>query len=108
MEQAILFGNGFNRLVKTNPSWDGLLKSISGNFTLPDLGLLPPTQIYEFHHLKHHQNRHSEFELKQGIASKLNEIKRCDLYDSLLESGVKIFITPNYDYMFLRIWIQPV
>lgn len=103
MEKAILFGNGFNRLEKDNPSWSKLLKNIPGSNDIDvDINLLPPTFQYEYFYIKNHPDESTEFELKKGLAKELENIKRCDLYDSLLDLDVNIFVTPNYDRSFSR------
>ena len=104
MEQAILFGNGFNRLVRENPSWEDLLQKIAIDRDASDISMLPPTFKYEYSFLHSYTQReksgNKEFDLKKSLADELKAIERSRMYDELLDSGVSIFITPNYDYAF--------
>lgn len=105
MKNAILFGNGLNRLAKGNPSWDGLLKIISkgepNSGSQFEIGLLPPTFQYEFQYIDYEADSkkpNSESALKDELANLLKDTIRHAIYDDILKLGIDIFLTPNYDH----------
>lgn len=102
---CILFGNGFNRLVDSNPSWSELLQN---SITTSDfVKFSPPTLQYEFSLLQFADNKipkrsiaTSESEFKKSVAFRLSDIKDSSYIKDLKTCGVKLFLTPNFDNAF--------
>ena len=116
MKQSILFGNGFNRLNKENPSWDDLIKSISNTEIK---GTIPNPIKYEAILLEDYQNsnwgdddniqetinnakKQQESELKHDIAKKLDSFKSNAIYRKILEMPFEHFMTTNYDKSLIK------
>lgn len=104
MENTIFFGNGLNRLVRSNIGWSDLLDKIkAGNIFADDK--LPNTMIYERIVLqklnKFDDILKDEFEVKSEIAKLLEEIEGHEIYQELYASDAQHYITTNYDYGFL-------
>lgn len=102
-EKAVLFGNGINRLSTHEISWSELLQTIKGKQHFEN-GALPNTMIYERAVLERplvdHDVLANEAVIKNDIATKLKEMPPNDHYMKLFETGVKHFMSTNYDYAF--------
>lgn len=104
LDDCILFGNGFNRLNSNNPSWTDLLKESSKFGEL--ITDVPPTSQYESAYLQFAQKQIKdssvtrEFDFKQQMANRLREIQSSELTVQLRDCGVRLFLTPNFDYAF--------
>jgi hypothetical protein len=105
MEKTIFFGNGLNRLVRSNIAWNDLLDKIKGVNIFAD-DKLPNTMIYERIVLqklnKYDDILEDEFEVKTDLATLLKDIEGHQIYQELYESDVQHYITTNYDYGFLE------
>lgn len=105
MDKTVFFGNGLNRLLKSNISWNDLLAKIKGsnNFKNDDL---PNTMIYERIVLqklsKYDDILNDEFDVKMEIADLLDGIDGDQIYQELYKSNIQHYITTNYDYGFLK------
>ena len=106
MNNAILFGNGFNLLTDGCPSWHDLLIGISDKDNAPLLEGIPPTLQYEqvylspsttFSDLSH---KNEETKLKEAVKRRLVKLPTYSFYDSLKSLDVNIFLTTNYDHAF--------
>jgi len=105
MIDSILFGNGFNRLEFSNPSWSDLLDDVSKGCDI--IHSVPPTFQYE-HSLLQYININSgngslvvkEMEFKKDIAYRLTKIKYSKYLEELQSCGVNLFLTPNFDKAF--------
>ncbi len=101
MKHTILFGNGINRLLPTNISWNQLLNKIKGSNKFKD-STLPNTMIYEriiLQRLSIHKDiLKDEFEVKTDIARLLSEISASEIYIELFNLAAQHYITTNYDY----------
>lgn len=106
MNNAILFGNGFNLLTDGCPSWHDLLIGISDKDNAPLLEGIPPTLQYEqvylspsttFSDLSH---KNEETKLKEAVKRRLVKLPTNSFYDSLKSLDVNIFLTTNYDHAF--------
>lgn len=106
MENAILFGNGFNLLSKGCPSWHDLLIGISDKGNIPILEEIPPTLQYEQVYLSpsstfsdlSHENE--ETKLKDAVKRRLVKLSTNAFYESLKSLDVNLFLTTNYDHAF--------
>jgi hypothetical protein len=96
MEQAILFGNGFNRITNEKCSWDDILASKVDK----DLRDISYTLQYESAYLKEYQDNsksNDETLFKEDIVKGINSDFTNNIYDLLADSPVKNFITTNYN-----------
>lgn len=104
MENAILFGNGFNLLSSGTDSWASLLQgySISGL----SLNEIPPTMQYEQiflstkyqYSLQRYKTKENAF--KHAIARKMKKYSFNSYYERLANLNVNTFLTTNYDHAF--------
>jgi hypothetical protein len=100
MKNAILFGNGLNRLLASNISWGQLLDKIKGSNKFKD-DILPNTMIYERIVLqrlsKHKDILKDEFEVKSdiGLVSCIRGSKAMALEVSLQRRG---FVLPSSQF----------
>lgn len=105
MDDTILFGNGINRLIRNNISWEELLDNIKDKRKFKD-DLLPNTMIYERILLERlNLNKdilEDEFEVKQDISRLLEDIQPNEIYIEIFNSNSSHFITTNYDYGFIK------
>ena len=101
---AILYGNGFNLLSKDCPSWQELLTNISDRDKSPILNGIPPTLQYEQVYLAPNSSfttlsdGEDETKLKEAVKRRLSTIRTNEFYERLLNLGVSIFLTTNYDH----------
>ena len=96
MEQAILFGNGFNRITNEKCSWDDILASKVDK----DLRDISYTLQYESAYLKEYQDNsksNDETLFKEDIVKGIKSDFTNNIYDLLADSPVKYFITTNYN-----------
>lgn len=96
MEQAILFGNGFNRITNEKCSWDAILAS-KVDKNLIDISY---TLQYESAYLKEYQDNsksNDETLFKEDIVKGIKSDFTNNIYDLLADSAVKNFITTNYN-----------
>lgn len=96
MEQAILFGNGFNRITNEKCSWDDILASKVDK----DLRDISYTLQYESAYLKEYQDNsksNDETLFKEDIVKGIKSDFTNNIYDLLADSPVKNFITTNYN-----------
>ncbi len=96
MEQAILFGNGFNRITNKKCSWDAILASKVDK----DLRDISYTLQYESAYLKEYQDNsksNDETLFKEDIVKGIKSDFTNNIYDLLADSPVKYFITTNYN-----------
>jgi hypothetical protein len=104
MDNTILFGNGINRLISNNISWEELLDKIKDKRKFKD-DLLPNTMIYErilLERLNFNKDiLEDEFEVKEEISLLLQHIKSNEIYIDIFNSEASHFITTNYDYGFI-------
>lgn len=104
MESTIFFGNGLNRLISSNISWDKLLDKIKGIDKFKD-DSLPNTMIYERiilqRLLKEEDVLQDEFLVKKDIANLLKDIQGNELYKKMYHLNIQHYITTNYDYGFI-------
>ena len=108
MGEAILYGNGLNLLSENCPSWQELLISISDRSKNQIFKDIPPTLQYEQVYLSPKStislsssaqlDENGEKKLKEAVRKKLSKIKTNEFYDKLLNLGVSIFLTTNYDH----------
>lgn len=104
IENTILFGNGINRLLTSNISWEELLNRIKGANKFKD-DKLPNTMIYERIVLqrlsKYDDILQDEFDVKKEIAELLESISANEVYIDLYNLNIQHYITTNYDYGFI-------
>lgn len=104
MENTIFFGNGLNRLLADNISWDTLLNKIKDANQFEDKGL-PNTMIFERIILQkpkiHEDILLDEYEVKKNIAGLLKDIQPNKIYRDIYNLNVQHYITTNYDYGFI-------
>lgn len=96
MEQAILFGNGFNRITNEKCSWDDILAT-KVDKNLIDISY---TLQYESAYLKEYQEKsksNDETSFKEEILKGIKSDFTNNIYDLLADSPVKYFITTNYN-----------
>lgn len=96
MEQAILFGNGFNRITNEKCSWDDILSSKVDK----NLSEITYTLQYESAYLKEYQdnsNSNNESIFKEEILKGINSDFTNNIYELLADSPIKHFITTNYN-----------
>lgn len=96
MEQAILFGNGFNRITNEKCSWDNILASKVDK----DLRDISYTLQYESAYLKEYQDNsksNDETLFKEDIVKGIKSDFTNNIYDLLADSPIKYFITTNYN-----------
>lgn len=96
MEQAILFGNGFNRITNEKCSWDDILAS-KVDKNLIDISY---TLQYESAYLKEYQEKsksNDETSFKEEILKGIKSDFTNNVYDLLADSPIKYFITTNYN-----------
>lgn len=96
MEQAILFGNGFNRITNEKCSWDDILAS-KVDKNLIDISY---TLQYESAYLKEYQEKsksNDETSFKEEILKGIKSDFTNNIYDLLADSPIKYFITTNYN-----------
>lgn len=96
MEQAILFGNGFNRITNEKCSWDDILASKVDK----DLREISYTLQYESAYLKEYQDNsksNDETSFKEEIVKGIKSDFTNNIYDLLADSPIKYFITTNYN-----------
>lgn len=96
MEQAILFGNGFNRITNEKCSWDDILSSKVDK----DLRDISYTLQYESAYLKEYQDNsksNDETSFKEDILRGINSDFTNKVYEILADSPIKYFITTNYN-----------
>lgn len=96
MEQAILFGNGFNRITNEKCSWDDILASKVDN----DLRDISYTLQYESAYLKEFQKKsksNDETLFKEDIVKGIKSDFTNKVYEILADSPIKYFITTNYN-----------
>ena len=98
MNTSILFGNGFNRAVKSTISWDGLLKKLMRGNKF-DYEELPNTMTYERIFLER-RDKAEELKLKNEISEMLASTPGNELYIELEKIGCSNYLTTNYDYAF--------
>ena len=104
MENAILFGNGFNLLSSGTDSWRSLLQEYSSSDQLLDD--IPPTMQYEQVFLttkKEYnalQNKTKENVLKDSIAERMKQYSSNHYYHQLIDLDVETYLTTNYDHAF--------
>lgn len=105
MSNTILFGNGINRLIPANISWDTLLAEIKGDNNFEN-GRLPNTMIYERIVMDGVEaGLHvyaNEDKTKKRIAELMMTVGNSEIYTRLFELDVEHFMTTNYDYAFLH------
>ena len=104
MKTTIFFGNGINRLEKTNKSWDDLLNEIKQPKVFQNEDL-PNTMIYErLLFEKPIETKGdvllTEYEIKEKVANEYSKLKSPDIYKRLHDIKAENFITTNYDYLF--------
>lgn len=106
MIDAVLYGNGFNRLSEQNPSWIKLLEYAAKSQV--GVGDVTPTLQYEFSFLDYLSRlkggktvRENESKYKNQLVECLRQLDRHQLYDELSKCGASLFLTPNYDYNIL-------
>lgn len=108
-EKAVLLGNGINRLSAHDISWSELLQTIKGKQHFEN-GALPNTMIYERAVLERpladHDVLANEAVIKQDLATKLKEMPPNEHYRRLFATGVKHFMSTNYDYAFNKSILQ--
>jgi hypothetical protein len=104
MKSTILFGNGINRLIPSNISWNQLLDKIKGTNKFKD-DILPNTMIYERIVLQRLTKKKDilldEYEVKSDIATLLEDISANEIYLELFNINAQHYITTNYDYGFV-------
>lgn len=104
MENAILFGNGFNLLSPRTDSWRSLLLRYSSSDQLLDD--IPPTMQYEqvFLTTKHtyslQRYKTKENAFKHAIAKELSQYSSNEYYKILIDLPVNTYLTTNYDHAF--------
>lgn len=102
MRNAILFGNGINRVGGNSMSWENLLK------TLSPLKIMPSnsnTLNYECIYLSAcsedscevKEGLVNELQIKQQIADICQQFESNDFYELLMNMPSDIFLTTNYD-----------
>lgn len=102
MKNTLLFGNGFNQLTNSGPSWDYLLERLKGNNTFKH-DKLTNTLIYERIFLERDKlSLENEIIIKEEVASMMEEIDGSTFYQKLIDLGFKNYITTNYDYAFKK------
>ena len=103
MENAILFGNGLNRIGGNGISWEDLLKSLSSIENLPSNS---NTLNYECIYLdtcndgdscEKEDSLGNEYALKKRIAEACSSFHSHSIYEELLKLPVDVFLTTNYD-----------
>lgn len=106
MNNAILFGNGFNLLSSGCPSWHDLLNGLSDKDRAPLLEGIPPTLQYEQVYISPNtafldQSQDTEeSKLKEAVKRRLSKLPTNDFYEKLKSLDVNIFLTTNYDHAF--------
>ena len=104
-KKAILFGNGFNQLSPSCPSWNNLLHTLSNKDKKPLLEGIPPTLQYEQVYLTPNPsfsatNNIIEKQLKEAVKRRLSKLKSNDFIEDLKKLNVDFFLTTNYDHTF--------
>ena len=96
MEQAILFGNGFNRITNEKCSWDDILASKVDK----DLIDISYTLQYESAYLNEYKRKsksNDETSFKEEILKGIKSDFTNNIYELLADSPIKHFITTNYN-----------
>lgn len=105
MKETILFGNGINRLSKTNPSWGDLLTELKGKRDFKD-NLLPNTMIYERIILDrpnlHMEVLDDEFKVKSNISESMYDTVNHPYYLKLYDLQAQNYLSTNYDNSFIN------
>ena len=105
MKETILFGNGINRLSKSNPSWGVLLNDLKGEHQFKD-NTLPNTMIYERIILDRPNLRmeilEDEFKVKAKISESMNLTETQPIYHALYSLNATNYLTTNYDNSFIN------
>jgi hypothetical protein len=104
MNETIFFGNGINRLTKSNPSWHVLLTKLKEKRIFKD-DKLPNTMIYERIILDrpklHLEILKEEFDVKSQISNFMINTAIHPLYQQLHELKAQNYLTTNYDNSFI-------
>lgn len=106
MDNAILFGNGFNFVSDNRYSWSELLKELGDRTEI--LSSLPPTMQYEYIFLnskrdyKDTPTKSNEARFKEAIVKRIKEFKHNEFYDRLINLNVRDYLTTNYDNAFFK------
>ena len=104
--QAILFGNGLNRLTAENPSWEELLQQTCQRGSAPLHGSVPYTLMHENLFLSDKadlsvpqriEGRTAEYKVKWKIANASLDLKENPYYHRLAKLNVQHYLTTNYD-----------
>ncbi len=101
LDKTLLFGNGINLLTPEGINWNDLLDKIKKENQFEN-GKLPNTMIYERILLEPtHYSKYiieAEMQIKEEIAKELDSLTTNNCYNSILDLGLKNYITTNYDY----------
>lgn len=104
MTDALLIGNGVNRLTDDSYSWESIITELArfadkSEAAAEHLNQKPFTLVFEEVFLRSARAKGiKEFELKKRVASVINEIPHNEYHRGFMGSGVRHILTTNYDY----------